>query len=205
MVALLVASYILAGGFSLASAITSQMQSEDSESDSENEIGQTLKEYGQLVTAAIVAAIYSIMYGVILVMLRQLGLSWLSKLGRMKKVVEAGEEITVATSVSHVFNEIIEYSHRFKLPEVVNFKKSIMQGLVDVATYSVIPAGVACVLICWYMFLFKTKPDPDINNDVQKVHIDHYIEGMKTLAIIICAALMIWAVVKQVCAQQTAK
>lgn len=194
MVALLIVSYMVAGAYSMGGNLThttTPMTMEEKMNETMSQEKSAMPIVIDLGWVTMIAMVHFFLYGMLLVMLRQLGLKTLSKLGSLKSVNRS----KVKSVGSAVFNELIEFSHTFKLPDEVQFFSSIKRLAGEVAFFSFLIPLLAFIAVTLYIL---ANDDPDVENYKDPIKIIHYVESAKAVAIIIAVSLVVYYTLKNV-------
>lgn len=199
MIVLLVLTYVIAGGYSFAGWLIVEELDDDRDALNDEDTQSGPETYIGLFTVTIIAIVYMFIYGAILAAARQTGLMILSRLGSMKKDIKT--KAPVKSVGSAVFNEIIEFSHVFKLPDRVTFKQPMIGLLKEIAYYSTVIPILSLLLVCAYMFICGDGAADE--EDKGKRKLAHYVEATKTLSMIAGSCLVVYFVAKSVLAKTT--
>jgi hypothetical protein len=172
-VLILIACYIVSGGYNLAYKFA---DADDDEIDhDDNQINKTTKLFIDLLKSNSIAFVYITLYFIGLAFLRQAMLKITSSL-MMKKPTSI---------ISFILSEMMHYSHKYMAYHSEGFKAPFKKQIVYILKAVAITIISAFLLLLAYILL-TTKPKDD-HDDVLKS--EHYIEANKTIAI--CAIICI--------------
>lgn len=168
MIALVIVAYLVSSGYTTASHLLGfrEGNANDELEDDPISIQQTISQIGKTTLGAFVCIS---LYCILIIILRQLLLVWLASIGRNKQGTK--------TITGYICEELLSYSHDFKVPELVLFKEPVAKLTKMILKLGGVVCGAAFILMCAYVLL-TYKPDTE---DTLKA--THYVEGTKTIAI----------------------
>jgi len=187
MILLVIVAYLVAGGYSLGTRIIGN--EDDNDDDDANPTSVIIKNTLFLTKVSLVALVYITLYAIALATVRQVGLYLLSYFGRQSKDIYGN---VIPSIGSYIANEIMTFSHQFKVPEEITIWKPLKKASKYIALHAFVIVVLALLMIFTYLVLTYRNNDADESRS----NVIHYIEANKTLAIITSICICLYTFMK---------